>query len=155
MAYGIKLILRNEEIGDGLQFSTMWQPVHVYDSLTIGIAMFFLLLSSFVFFVLTLYIESIFPGNYGVAKPWYFPFKREFWCRSQKQRNYQSFDENDDENGSSREADAGNFEEEPTDEFAGVVIKNLCKAFGKDLVVDNLSMNMYNNQITALLGHNG
>ncbi len=110
-----------------------------------------------------MYIESIFPGTYGVARPWYFPFKKEFWFRSQpKRKDYQSFDDHqnncDDDHGNfnaGREVDAGNFEDEPTNDYAGVVIKNLCKTYGKNVVVSNLSMNMFNNQITVLLGHNG
>ena len=47
------------------------------------------------------------------------------------------------------------FEAEP-DGVAGVQIKGLTKDFhtGK-LAVNNLTLNMYQNQITALLGHNG
>lgn len=37
----------------------------------------------------------------------------------------------------------------------GVEIKNLKKVFGKKTAVKNLSLNMYENQITVLLGHNG
>lgn len=160
MAYGIKLIVRNEEMGDGFNWSTMWRSITVYDSLTIGTTIVFMLLSSFVFMVLTLYVESIFPGSYGVAKPWYFPFKKEFWCRTQVHRNYQSFDnDNDDhvndDNSSERQVETGNFEEEPANEHPGVQIRNLCKSYGKNVAVSNLSMKMFNNQITALLGHNG
>lgn len=143
-------------MGEGFNWSTMWRPLNVYDSLTIGTTMAFLLLSSFVFMMLTVYIESIFPGSYGVAKPWYFPFKKEYWFSSQKRREYQSFDNHGEDHDSvGRQVDPGNFEEEPTDEYAGVVIKNLCKTFGKTEVVSNLSMNMFSNQITVIIGHNG
>lgn len=155
MAYGVKLILRYEQSGDGFNWSTMWRPVTVYDNLTIGTTMAFLLLSSFVFLMLTIYIESVFPGSYGVARPWYFPFKKEFWFRSGTQKNYQAFNDHNDDNGSAVQLDRENFEEEPRDESAGVVIKNLSKTYGKNVVVSNLSMNMFNNQITVVLGHNG
>lgn len=26
------------------------------------------------------YIEGVFPGRYGVSKPWYFPFTVSYWC---------------------------------------------------------------------------
>lgn len=155
MAYGMKLIVRNEELGDGFNFSTMFRPLNVYDTLTIGTCMTFLLLSSLVFLVLTVYIESIFPGTYGVARPWYFPFKKDFWCRSQNRSEYQSFDNHNDDSASGRQVDPGNFEKEPTDQYAGVVLKNLGKTYGKSEVVRNMSMNMFNNQITVLIGHNG
>lgn len=154
MAYGILLIIRREGMGDGLNWSAMWRPENVYDSLTIGITMVFLLLTSLVFLILAVYIESICPGSYGVAKPWYFLFKREFWFGSQNRRNIEPFDEHSDDNGGFQ-VDPRNFEEEPTDEYAGFAIKNLCKTYGKNSVVSNLSMNMFNNQITVLLGHNG
>ncbi|KAG4068832.1 hypothetical protein HA402_004980 [Bradysia odoriphaga] len=156
MAFGMKLIIRNEQLGDGFIWSTMWRPINVYDSLTIGATMVFLLLTACLFFVMTMYIESIFPGSYGVAKPWYFPFKKDFWFRSQKRRDYISFEDNHgDDGGTAIQVDPGNFEEEPTDQRAGVVTKHLSKSFGRNVVVTNLSMNMYNNQITVLLGHNG
>ncbi|XP_055936662.1 retinal-specific phospholipid-transporting ATPase ABCA4-like [Argiope bruennichi] len=51
------------------------------------------------------------------------------------------------------------FEEEPSGMSPGVVIKNLFKkfrtGFRTKLVVNDLSLNIYQGQITALLGHNG
>lgn len=155
MAYAMKLIIRNEEMGTGFTWSTMFQPLNVYDDLTIGTTMVFLSLSSVVFFLLTMYIETIFPGAYGVAKSWYFPFKKEFWCRTSKRRDYEPFVDHNTDNNSCVQAAPENFEDEPSDRYAGVVVKNLCKTFDKNVVVSNLSMNMYNNQITVLLGHNG
>ena len=32
------------------------------------------------YFLVTWYIEEVFPGRYGVAKPWYFPFMPSYWC---------------------------------------------------------------------------
>ncbi|KAJ8958665.1 hypothetical protein NQ318_016390 [Aromia moschata] len=37
----------------------------------------------------------------------------------------------------------------------GIEIQNLCKRFGNKSAVDNLCLNIYQNQITVLLGHNG
>lgn len=36
-----------------------------------------------------------------------------------------------------------------------IIVKNLKKTFGNFVAVDNLSFKMYENQIFALLGHNG
>lgn len=48
------------------------------------------------------------------------------------------------------------YEKEPTNLKVGVKIKNLEKVFhNKKVAVRNLSLNMYENQITVLLGHNG
>ena len=47
------------------------------------------------------------------------------------------------------------FEAEPKNGRAGVVIMGLTKHFGEKIAVNNMHLNMYEGQITALLGHNG
>lgn len=76
MGFGIKLIARHEENGLGLTWSTLWKSSSVYDNLSVGTICIIMILMSLLFILLTLYIESIFPGSYGVAKPWYFPFTK-------------------------------------------------------------------------------
>lgn len=36
-----------------------------------------------------------------------------------------------------------------------ILFQNLTKIFGRNTVVNNFNLNVYNNQITVLLGHNG
>jgi ABC-type uncharacterized transport system ATPase subunit len=36
-----------------------------------------------------------------------------------------------------------------------IKINKLCKKYNNTIAVDNLSMNIYKNEITVLLGHNG
>ena len=52
---------------------------------------------------------------------------------------------------------ASNFEAEPRHLARGVCIDNLTKVYktGKKLAVKNLSLNLYEEQITSFLGHNG
>ena len=40
------------------------------------------------YFLITWYIEGVFPGRYGVAKPWYFPFMRSYWCGQKYGNDY-------------------------------------------------------------------
>lgn len=35
------------------------------------------------------------------------------------------------------------------------MLQNLTKEYGNNVVVNNLNLNIYNDQITVLLGHNG
>ncbi len=44
-----------------------------------------LLVDTVLYMVLAWYIEAVFPGKYGVAKPFYFPLQPSFWL-SQKGR---------------------------------------------------------------------
>lgn len=49
-----------------------------------------------------------------------------------------------------------NNEQEPTHLPVGISFDNLSKQFGQNKkAVENLSFKLYENQITALLGHNG
>ncbi len=49
-----------------------------------------------------------------------------------------------------------NNEQEPTHLSVGIAFENLSKQFGQNKkAVENLSLKLYENQITALLGHNG
>ena len=38
-----------------------------------------LIFDTFLYMVLTWYIEGVRPGKYGVAKPFYFPFMPSYW----------------------------------------------------------------------------
>ncbi|KAH3865153.1 hypothetical protein DPMN_028192 [Dreissena polymorpha] len=53
--------------------------------------------------------------------------------------------------------DTSKFEPEPTHLPRGVSIENLTKVYktGHKLAVKNLSLNLYEGQITSFLGHNG
>ena len=42
------------------------------DELTLAQIMGMLLFDAFLYGLLTWYIDAVFPGKYGVAKPWYF-----------------------------------------------------------------------------------
>ncbi len=46
-----------------------------------------LLFDTVLYLVLAWYIEAVFPGKYGVAKPFYFPLQPSYWL-SQKGRGY-------------------------------------------------------------------
>jgi len=46
-------------------------------------------------------------------------------------------------------------EPDPVDKIAGVQIRGLSKTFGKMEVVKNVSFDMFEGQITVLMGHNG
>ena len=38
-----------------------------------------LIFDTILYMTLTWYIEAVFPGKYGVAKPFYFPFQPSYW----------------------------------------------------------------------------
>lgn len=148
MLYSLQYIEHLESNGEGLQWSNVWQPIYTDDEMTIGIIMVVFILTSLVLFLLTLYVERLLPDSYGGAEPWYFPFSRAFWFVAAPQIDFSS-SEND-------VLDRTLFEAEPENLVAGIRIRNLSKDFPNGKVaVDNLCINIFRNQITVLLGHDG
>ncbi|KAK3732015.1 hypothetical protein QZH41_016886 [Actinostola sp. cb2023] len=155
---GVTLISRLESLNLGLTFDTVNEPSSPDDTFTMAWVMGMMLISSVVFMICTWYIEGIFPGKFGIPKPFYFPFQKSYWCGFshddiiKASAKYQELDEE-------IEGHNHDVEDEPTDLEVGVGIKNLRKVFkdstGTKVAVDGLSLNMYKGQITALLGHNG
>lgn len=152
MSYAIQIIWRLESAGDGLNWSTAFQGLNVYDNLSIASIFGIFMVNMCLLFIITLYLENILPGAYGVAKPWYFPFTRDFWQGHKNDPKSEDLHPvNLDLN-----SDRSYFENEPTNQAIGIKIHNLTKKFTSDkAAVDNLSLNLYENQITTFLGQNG
>lgn len=58
-----------------MQWDNLFIPNTPNDKLSIGDLLVFLLVDAVLYFCLAIYIETAFPGNYGIAKPWYFPLQ--------------------------------------------------------------------------------
>lgn len=109
--------------------------------------MVMLAIDTLIYLLIALYVEAIFPGEYGTPRPWYFLFTYSFWCGNPK---YVHVDTSDDISTPNTK-----FFENPQNLNPGIQIRNLRKCFGKRTAVNNLTLNIYDNQITVLLGHNG
>lgn len=148
MGFGLQLILGHEGNGEGLRWSNMFEPINIDDDLTVGAVILMMLTSAVIYMLIALYVEQIFPGDYGVPKKWYFPFTKEFWCGTPVNADdveYYKYERSNPEA----------FEAEPEGKHIGVQVKNLQKTFGNKQVVKGINLNMYENEITVLLGHNG
>ncbi|KAK5642701.1 hypothetical protein RI129_008868 [Pyrocoelia pectoralis] len=147
MAYGFQLVIMFEGVGDGLQWHNIWKTSTPDDNLTMGYLIIMLVVDAFVYLLIALYVEAVFPGEYGVPKPWYFPVTRSFWCgqRPIKVDDYRK-----------TPLESSFYEKEPTHLRIGIKIDRLRKEYKQGKVaVRDLSLNMYRDQITVLLGHNG
>lgn len=143
MGFGFKVLGRYESAMIGVQWHNLFQPVTPDDDMTLGYVMLALLAASVIQMTLALYIEQVKPGDYGVAEPWYFPFTIKFWSSSAKISTHV-----DDISIESNP----NYENEPVDKNAGIKIRGLRKVYGKNVAVDNLNLNIYEDEITVLLG---
>ncbi|XP_052859969.1 phospholipid-transporting ATPase ABCA3-like [Anopheles cruzii] len=150
MSFGFMLMMRHEGTATGLRWSNLFDPVSVDDDFSVGHTMVMLLVDALIYLVIALYVEKVFPGDFGIAEPWYFPVTKQFWCKDSQQ----SLDV--PKEGIDHSEETPNVEREPDNKHAGIQIRKLRKQFTKKKVaVQGLDLNMYEDQITVLLGHNG
>ncbi|KAJ8382923.1 hypothetical protein SKAU_G00037010 [Synaphobranchus kaupii] len=149
--YGCDNFARYEEQGIGIQWSNMAQSPEDGERYTFVVSIIMMLIDSSIYWLLTWYIENVFPGQFGIAKPWYFPFTASYWCGTSV-----TPDTGPDMLKVSGELD-DYLEPPPTNLKAGVSVRNLVKVYktGKKVAVDGLSVDFYEDQITSFLGHNG
>uniref|UniRef100_A0AAR2JEC1 ABC transporter domain-containing protein n=1 Tax=Pygocentrus nattereri TaxID=42514 RepID=A0AAR2JEC1_PYGNA len=153
MAMGAQLIGMFEGKGTGIQWSNLFEPVTVDDDFSLAQVFGLLLLDTLLYSMVAWYVEAVFPGEYGVPLPWYFfvlvgSFPRVALVK-----------EKEEEEDAEKALKGEFFEEEPAGLVSGVKIKHLAKVFKvgnktKEAVKD-LTVNMFEGQITVLLGHNG
>ncbi|KFP09539.1 ATP-binding cassette sub-family A member 3, partial [Egretta garzetta] len=156
MAMGAQLIGMFEGKGTGIQWRDLMKPISVDDNFTLAQVLGMLLLDSLLYGVVAWYVEAVFPGEYGVPQPWYFFLTPSYWCgRPRTVVGKEKEEEEDPEKALKSQY----IEEEPADLVSGIKIKHLSKVFkvGNKMkeAVKDLTVNMYEGQITVLLGHNG
>ncbi len=101
--------------------------------------------SSIFYWILSWYLEKIFPGEYGIPLAWNFLFQRDYW-RSEK-IDHQRRSVSDRRRSSRRRNSIG---------IPIVHVHHLVKKFGPDkIAVNDVSFDLHENQITSLLGPNG
>ncbi|XP_061703260.1 phospholipid-transporting ATPase ABCA3 isoform X2 [Syngnathoides biaculeatus] len=156
MAMGAQLLGMFEGKGMGIQWSNLFDPVTADDDFSLAQVMALLLFDAVVYALVAWYVEAVFPGEYGVPLPSYFFVLPSYWCSSPRLALLSEKEEEED----AEKALKGEFiEEEPNGVVSGIKIKHLVKEFrvGNKTrkAVRDLTLNMFEGQITVLLGHNG
>ncbi|XP_048758710.2 phospholipid-transporting ATPase ABCA3-like isoform X2 [Ostrea edulis] len=153
MSYGGQVIGMFEGTGAGVQWSTIDQGASVDDNFAMLHIIVMLLVDTVLYMMITVYIEGVFPGEYGTPLKWYFPFTKSYWCGTA------ATDDVPDDKRISIGQNPDFFETDPVGIRPGVQIRNLKKVFGRKekckVAVAGMSLDLYEGQITALLGHNG
>ncbi|XP_071081916.1 phospholipid-transporting ATPase ABCA3-like [Haliotis cracherodii] len=150
MAFGANVISLYEGAGSGAQWSNFHEPATIDDNLSLLDTMLMLLGDTAIHLLITWYMDNVWPGEFGVPKPLYFPFTRTYWCGTKQIK---------DDYSTVGHWDEKHFEKEPSGLTTGISINNLKKVFGsgskQKVAVDGMSLNMFEGQISVLLGHNG
>ncbi|XP_033100067.1 ATP-binding cassette sub-family A member 3-like [Anneissia japonica] len=152
MAMGALVIGLYEGTGEGARWYNIGEPVTVDDNFPLSWVMYMLLLDAIIYGLLTWYIDAVFPGDYGIPQPWYFPFTKSYWCGMPTTVHAGEHNHPLEEKKYQNET---LFEADPRGLNPGIQFRNLKKVFGKKIAVNEISLDMYEGQITVLLGHNG
>ncbi|KYB26832.1 ATP-binding cassette sub-family A member 3-like Protein [Tribolium castaneum] len=129
----------------GIQWSNIFHSGSGGENdVTMGNVFVMLIVDMIFFMLLTIYIENVKPGKYGIAQPYTFPLKSLMNCV----RCFGCFTKIDND-PSTKRLDAENGPP------VCIEICELFKKFKNVVAVENLSLNIYKNHITVLLGHNG
>uniref|UniRef100_A0AAQ6A9B3 ABC transporter domain-containing protein n=1 Tax=Amphiprion ocellaris TaxID=80972 RepID=A0AAQ6A9B3_AMPOC len=78
--YGCESFAKYEQQGIGIQWHNINKSPEEGERYTFVISIVMMLVDAVIHWLLTWYIENVFPGQYGIPKPWYFPFTKSYWC---------------------------------------------------------------------------
>lgn len=147
MSFGINAFMILEGTGEGAQWNNFYLPGTVDDNFSLLDAMIMLWVDTVLYMLIAWYVDNINPGDAGVAQPPWFIFMPSYWCGSKRKYNY--------ENNGVESVHSQYFERDPAGAQVGISIRHLKKSFGQKVAVRDTSLNIFEGQITALLGHNG
>lgn len=162
-AFGADIISDYEYANQGVQPYNAIEGEYSFNT-TLG----FLFFDTFLYMILAGYIEAVMPRQYGMAKKFYFPLLPSFWMgpfygwlgfgkSNEAVVNYNDDEFHETSNGQS----TSNYFERVLDPslVPRVRISHLVKQYSnsrdKPPAVNDLTLTMYESQITCLLGHNG
>ncbi|KFV67554.1 Retinal-specific ATP-binding cassette transporter, partial [Dryobates pubescens] len=155
--FGTEYLSRYEEQGLGLQWGNIRTSPLEGDQYSFLFSIQMMLLDAFLYGILAWYLDNVFPGDYGLPQPWYFPVQESYWLGSRHSKAEKTATA--DVMSPVIRATRGNtfFEPEPTGLIPGVCIQNLVKMFANrpKPAVDGVNITFYEGQITAFLGQNG
>ncbi|KHJ48411.1 hypothetical protein D918_01682 [Trichuris suis] len=149
--WGCSVIASLEEAKTGLQWSNMDFPLVQNSRVTFRVLIMMLLIDAIMYSILIWYTENVFPGDYGVPKKFYFPFQKSYWFGERTSpKNYEHL---------AKVSKKGEHHEE-VNLPVGISVVGVTKIYSSAKKhdkpsLDNLNVDFYDGQITAVLGPNG
>ncbi|NXR03840.1 ABCAA protein, partial [Sagittarius serpentarius] len=149
---GIAKVFHLEKYGMGFSFSNLMEESYFLFSTYI-----ILVFDSVLYLLLAMYFDKVLPGKYGIPDPPFFCLKPSYWVRSRRGSTREM-----PRTAASPEELLGDDVEPVPPEFMGkeaIRLNNIKKVYKKKdkktEALRGLSLNIYEGQITALLGHGG
>ncbi|CAL8266921.1 unnamed protein product [Lota lota] len=170
-SYATQYVSRYEYQGEGIHWGNIYRSPVNEDTSSFGWMCWLLVIDSVIYFLIGGYIRMVFPGQYGIAAPWYFPVSRSFWadlCCTRRKRGSKEvrglfitniLQTNQPVFPEDKEKDQKMFSSGSSEEFrglpVGVALHRLTKMYGERVALSDLSVSFYEGHVTSLLGHNG
>ncbi|KAG7392080.1 hypothetical protein PHYPSEUDO_002304 [Phytophthora pseudosyringae] len=167
LSFGVQTLATAESTGVGMSFAS---SSTVVNNFKFGSAIGMLFFDIILYTLAGLYLERVIPREYGTVEKWYFPLQPSYWMhvvRSRGSKSKVNDVANNVVNGSHAVLDIQNPNMEiPSEDLQhqersgeALVIRDIKKEFvvpgGIKRAVRGVSLAMYKDQITCLLGHNG
>ena len=160
-----RILAQFEARGVGLHADNLFDDPADDDSFSMGDAIGMLLLDAVICFLVTFYVEAVFPGEFGIPRKWNFFLEPVFaLLRLRKTGGYAPLDTGtiDDDgvlNPTTGNADLHAEEPLPQGHSPGVQLIALRKVWstptGEKVAVKDVTLTMLESQVTCLLGQNG
>ncbi|XP_062844042.1 retinal-specific phospholipid-transporting ATPase ABCA4 isoform X2 [Trichomycterus rosablanca] len=94
--FGTEYLSRYEEQGLGLQWDNISTSPLEGDEFSFLNSILMMMFDSVLYAVLAWYLDNIFPGQYGIGRPFYFPLQLSYWRRAQRPQSDVADSANDD-----------------------------------------------------------
>uniref|UniRef100_A0AAX7W114 P-type phospholipid transporter n=1 Tax=Astatotilapia calliptera TaxID=8154 RepID=A0AAX7W114_ASTCA len=158
--FGTEYLSRYEEQGLGLQWNNIKTSPLEKDTYSFLTSILMMIFDAVLYGILAWYLDNVFPGQYGIGRPFYFPFQPSYWQRPKPSHTETADRVPEKPEPENQEKDIENqsfFEPDPVGLVMGVQIQDLVKVFDgcSRPAVNCLNINFYDGQITSFLGHNG
>jgi ATP-binding cassette subfamily A (ABC1) protein 3 len=149
---GVSLLARYET--SKIPFG-MFDMFNMHGNFSVFFAIFYLSIDGIIYMFIGYYLQNVLTHEYGVKRSWNFLCTRAYWCKPAKKAKVAPVLEQLIENKNESFEDEKYYQEK-INEGECLRIVGLKKEFddGK-LAVDGLNLNLFKNEIFALLGHNG
>ncbi|CAF4304943.1 unnamed protein product, partial [Adineta steineri] len=133
-------ILHELAYKDVALFQPIYRHVPIY-----FVTLIIMIVSCVFYWILSWYLEKVLQGEYGIPLDWNFLFKRDYWRLEKVNHTIEAFPDL-----------AVPLKRTHSNSTPIVHVDHLVKKFGPNkIAVDDVSFNLYENQITSLLGPDG
>lgn len=138
LTIGLHQLILHETLYQGLTWENAFSRSDQGEHFSIGIVILIMLLGSVFRILVLFYVEAL---RDIPPRKWYFPIQRSFWWP--QKRPY-----------SDAESESSDREQGHGDRPVVIKARKLLKLYNNQTVVDNFTLNFYQDEITVMMGHN-